>query len=317
MPVSIFDEYDQCETCQSLTLKPSNIETVRAHIIGQHRQPDIALFVCSRMSVFRCVFEEIYTMTKPYHEPGFDADLRLAFYAKSWEMLTCRGLLQPGLNVHPNISQAGPDFTTDTAYIECIAVEPDKEYVSTLSKPGEEMVFQEVPESEIQLRITNGFHKKSLAIKRYLDLGIIDPSKPRIIAINTSRAHDFSFADSDELVESLVLKSLFAMGPEQITFRGDGEPGKTSIKFQPQIQKKGTTLIPADYFLTDEHKHISAVIFSRYQIQSSESSHISIVNNPFAEIPINLDDYKDFNRIYADKDASTLTKTMRDRPLYS
>jgi hypothetical protein len=306
----IFKEYDECGICQSFDMKPANVPAMEKHLFGVHSQKGVALYVCSRKTGFRTVFLELYNLTKPYHEPNFDRDLKLDFYAKCWEMLTCRALLNSNIAVSANTTQAGADYDTELGYVECINVEPEKGYVPQATKPGV-VVMLEVPEIAIQLRITNGFDKKSQAFKRYIDKGVINATKPRIIAINYARAHEMAWTDDNELSDNYVLRSLFGMGPQQVVIGPGHESQEFKVSFQPVITKGENIEVPSDYFLTDKHKHISAVIYSNHHINSDKSFDISIVNNPYAEIPVSLDNFSAMNRIIADIKASTLSRNPR------
>ncbi len=310
MSAKIFNEYDECEVCQSFDMKPANVSAIEEHLFDVHSQKGVALYVCSRKAGFRAVFLNLYDLTKPYHEPNFDRDLKLDFYAKSWEMLTCRALLDSNISVGANTVQAGPDYATEQGYIECINVEPEKDYVPQVTKPGAAIML-EVPETAIQLRITNGFDKKSQAFKRYINRGMIDSIKPRIIAINYARAHEMAWTDDNELSDNYVLRSLFGMGPQQMVTGSGHEPQEFKVSFQPVITKGEDIEVPSDYFLTDKYKHISAVVYSNHHINSDKSFDISIVNNPCAEIPVSLEEFSAINRILADIKASTLTRTPR------
>lgn len=313
MPLDIFTEYDNCQVCQQFEVKASNLITIANHVNSAHNQDDVSLFSISRNPRYRRLFTRLYDLTKPYHEPNFDRDLKLAFYDKAWEMLTCRSLLNSNHIIQPNTMQAGPDFETDKAYVECINAAPAENYVPTpnATRP-EDIMFEEVPESDIQLRITNAFITKSRVIKRYMDRGIINPSKPVVIALNYARVHKFSWADSEELSDNFVLRSLFGMGPQSMTFDPDNEePKEFTVSFQPELINRNNSVVPADYFLTDAHKHVSGVIYSNHQISSDKSEEISIVNNPYATVALTLSDYPDLHRIFADTTASTLHKTPR------
>jgi len=313
MPQDIFTEYDTCSECQSLELKTANLANITQHLISAHGHSDVSLYSLSRNPKYRAVFTELYTLTKPYHEPNFDRDLKLAFHDKAWEMITCRSLINSSHTVSQSTAQAGPDFITDKAFVECINAAPAADYTPTpTATTPEEMVFEEVPETNIQLRITNAFVSKSRIIKKYIDRGIIDESKPVIIALNYARVHKFSWADSEELSDNLLLRSLFGMGPLSMTIDSENpEPSEFTVSFQPQITKGNYAEVPADYFLTDTHKHISGVVYSNHQIESSESNEVSIVNNPFATVKLELSDYSDLHRVLADLGTSTLHKTPR------
>lgn len=307
----IFQEYDDCTICQGLILKNENLSRIREHLNESHLQIDIALYVCSRKDGFRSIFLELYNLTKPYHEPNFDIDLKLAFHSKTWEMIVARSLINSDRKIESNARQMGPDFTTDSAYIECINASPSKDHSPKLQNPGE-LIFQEVPESDIQLRITNAFAKKSKIIKKYLDNGIINSKKPTIIAINYSGVDEFAWADNEELSDNFVLRSLFAMGPLSMSFNPEREaPQEFKVSFKPQLLKNEKTNVPADYFLNDSDKHISAVIYSNHQIESDQSDQLVVVNNPFAEVTIDMNDYKDMQRVVADLKTSTLRKVSR------
>jgi len=308
----IFKQYDDCQVCQAYVLTNANLAEISIHLHDSHFQKDVALYVCSRNQSFRFIFQELYDLTRPYHEPNFDRDLKLAFHSKAWEMIVARSLIKSDCKIKSNIHQKGPDYNTDSAYIECINATPSSSSKLKIQK-NNELIMCEVPENEIQLRITNAFASKSKIIKKYIEDGVIDAGRSCVIAINYSGVDDYVWADSEGLSDNFVLRSLFAMGPQMMTFDPEHEGAREfRVSFKPQLLKNKSINVPANYFLSDSDKHISAVIYSSHQIESDRSEEIFIVNNPFAEFPVNMNDYTDMWRIVADLETSTLHRLEKD-----
>jgi hypothetical protein len=308
---NIFREYDSCGICQSIELRNANLEAIKEHLSTVHHQEETAMFVYSKKSDRRAAFMELYESTQPFHEPNFDKDLKLDFYAKAWEMMTCLSLLNSGIEILQNIQQVGPDYTTKEGYVECINASFSKGYTVRPMVPGVATMTQ-VREDDIQLRITSSFAEKSRKYRSYLDQNVIDKTKGRIIAINYARAHEHSDTDGGELSDNYALRSLFALGPLQMTIASGVPQGEFTVSFQPRLTNANGSDVPADFFLGGDYKHISAAIFSNRQINSGNNPTIFIANNPFAEVPINLGNFTNMHRIYADLETSTLHMIPRE-----
>jgi hypothetical protein len=214
----------------------------------------------------RLVLDDAYETCKSYLDDCFTTEAWKPekFMDRLWELALCSILLHKGYTLEKwsRTSKARPDF--------CILIEGKKIWVEAacpargeidpvptppVLTPG--VIYSETIDITKDLRpralrASSAFTRKALKRERYLKGGLMKEDEPFLIALNTNRITRLS----DPRVEELML---YGMGLHQRT-----HDGVWSRQWIPEIKKKtdkGEVPVPMAYFLREEYRPISGVIF--------------------------------------------------------
>ncbi|WP_423907016.1 hypothetical protein [Candidatus Spongiihabitans sp.] len=221
---------------------------------------------CERLGAIRQHVEEIYSLTKDVLDKKFREQIKHDFHSCYAEMYVAAVLRDRyGFNVsHP--SDEGPDlFLEDSnCWIEVVSVtdgSPDK-----LNSVSELIPCkgQKNPENKVILRLSSVFWKKSKKMMCDRRKGIVDSSAPIIICISggamTERIPIVPIGGLPPIVRAVL-----PISGAYLLINRKTNVGSIEYKYSESVNKKsptGNVSINTDYFLTDEHSHISAVVYS-------------------------------------------------------
>jgi len=195
-----------------------------------------------------------------YADRHFLREIKTNFIQRYWEMATTLALLDSGYQLRSE--NTGPDIViidrgaTPLFYVECVAPtggngadkieEPDKN-------------FFVVPHDDIILRYLSAVREKHQRYRDWLKNGLIDPSLPFVIALNS---RDIPMAVSDANPPRLV-QAFYGIGTAYVqldsrTLRVTGEGYTAKLT----TNKRSGSEVSLGGFLTNEFQDVSAVLFA-------------------------------------------------------
>lgn len=211
---------------------------------------------------------------------------RYKFFQRLFELVLARHLQECGFALQ---SQGeGPDFSThingQKIWIEAVSPTPTQctqNYIDYINGKQNQVDIQL---DKLSLRITSAISDKSKKLKTYLAHNIIQQNDINIIAINHNLLPFYSgHSDTAE-----ILTLLYGVGQGEVKFFLNSPNSKsTDPTFRPTIPKNDRVEVPANFFLCNDHKHVSAII--TYDIESNNLNDVVIVHNTNAtnSLPIN------------------------------
>ncbi len=239
--------------------------------------------------------EEMYHLTKDVLDKNFCKKLKFEFLSRYAEMYFAATFIdKSGFTVeHP--SDKGPDlFLKDlNCWVEVASVsDGSEENPNSIPKPVPGRA-QEDPDDEIILRLTGALSKKSRAMIRYTNEGIVDSSSPIIICISGGA---MSQPLDKRPVGGLpkIAHAVLPIGRLHLLLNKKTEENSWEYGYRENIKKKSENedvLINTDYFLNDKHSHISAVICSGTKAGNATArdkwgSDFFTIHNPKAKNPL-------------------------------
>lgn len=298
--MSLFNEIITCADCPKVeALDDSNTITIEQHLLNAHRGASTYAYiiaVAKRCEAERDWIDSTYAAAKDYLDSDFSSNFLVDFLSRCWELCIYQYLIDNGITINIPGQQAGPDFDTSIGYVECVAVKRGEGsnaipllQASVLNSDGTwsgEMEMQPVPTGSAQLRISNGISEKIRKYQGYVDQSIIDASRPRIIALNWYADGSSLSAASSVMNYHPVMRTLFAMGPTQITINSEtGDAIDNIVTQQPVVPNANGTGIDMVYFMkpiTDDRDRIDGVIVSGKAPFVYSPDEFQSINNPFS-----------------------------------
>ncbi len=214
----------------------------------------------------RALLENNWEHFRPYADETFREEFSAQPDARFWEMYLCVRLLKARKNVvdRNNRPADGPDFCVieddGPVWIEAVTFghgddkNPDR--VPEMQFDG---VAHNVPVSEVELRISSVFIKKSLKFLTYIDQGLVPKNERQLIAINpgkTSQQASFEGRGSPMCV-------LYPLGDQYVTFFKDSAATDSGYHRRTEIEKASGAKVPIGMFADEQHNHLSGVIWSK------------------------------------------------------
>lgn len=229
-------------------------------------------------------------MWRKYHiyaDRHFLREIKTNFIQRYWEMTTTLTLLNSGCLLRSE--DAGPDIVvvdednTPLLYVECVAPTGGNG-TDKIEEPDKDVFW--VPHGEIILRYLSAVREKQRRYHCWLENGLIDPSLPFVIALNS---RDIPMAVSEANPPRLV-QAFFGIGTAYMqldsrTLRAMGD-GYTS---KPTTHKRSGSEVSLAGFLTKEFQDVSAVLFAclpRNWIPDDPREEMTIVHNYMARNPL-------------------------------
>lgn len=204
-------------------------------------------------------FDEMYQVYAPYADRHFLSDLKKQFHQRTWEMYLGYVLVKNGVSF--TSFDMGPDFlienTEGRIWIEAVACGPGDgvDRVPAMIYGG----VSNVPQEEMIMRIANSLDSKYKKFKKYQTDGLVSPSDKLIIAVNTGGFTHIVDGDMP-----LIFKAIFAVGHRTLSWPINSDrrtPGKSGVSTRTFIEKKNGNKVPTTFFLEEEHKIISAIMY--------------------------------------------------------
>lgn len=224
----------------------------------------------SRNDVYVSGVEKLWTQYQPYASPSFQREFltnEVKFKPLFWEMfLTCK-FLDHGFKVLPCPDDDRPDICLEVdgknVWIECAMPtrgDPNSpDYEPELCSGGG---MRSINHDASVLRCTSVLDAKYNQHKKWLNKGVCREGEPFIIALNGCNL-DLRVYKS---AMPGILRGLYAMGDLYTTFDlgGDESKEETGYFVQTNIVKKNESRskVPTTFFLNEDHKNVTGVIFS-------------------------------------------------------
>ena len=267
---------------------PSSTATDRIYL---NLQKDEQWLIKSRAHV-----EELYEVAKAYLDSDFREQFQHNFRSRYAEMYFVSAFVDAMELELGDHSDVGPDiFLSDLNAWAEVVTPTDGELGNPNTVPkmiaGETSNFSS---DQIMLRLSGAFCEKAEKFRKYLSEEIVSPSQSLIICISGGGLADNLPLHAPGSYPGIV-KTLFPIGDP--TCRYNLQTGKFRDpyhKFRQGIEKvsgKETKIIDMDFFLRDEYRHISAVVYSWAKADNPPSrqkwgADFYTIHNPLAVNPL-------------------------------
>lgn len=250
----------------------------------------VAISTMTTRPEFKAWLESIWMQYEGYADSNFANEFKKQFNQRAWELHLGTTFINRGyiLASHSNV---GPDFKISHEgrhiWIEAIAVEkgngqdkvPDIEYGKAI----------DVPEKEMQLRLTSGLQEKYRKYLSYVSKNIVGQNDPFVIAIDRSPLEHM------DAQIPLILKCLFAIGHQVLFLKTKTPQPKTegsNWSSREKVNKIAGSEVGMLMFRDASFEGISAIIYCDQNILNSSKDpkklgdNFVIVHNPFAKNPL-------------------------------
>lgn len=238
--------------------------------------------------VYRNFVEELWARFSPIAEADFRLKAAKALHPAFWEMYLYAALTERGLNVR-RPSFEGPDFLVETpagrVWIEATTPGPGDgpDAVPPLDHGAHEA--RRVPEERILLRYTNAMAEKVGQFDRALKAGLVHPSEPYVVAIN-SRDADPAYGGH----VPYYLQAFLPIGHLAIVIdRRSGDVVERKVTYRDKLTKQSGSLVLTDTFLSGAYPTVSALLHSRVDCANFPQrlgADFEILHNPRATAPL-------------------------------
>jgi hypothetical protein len=247
-------------------------------------------------------FDRLWEAYQLLADKNFLSDIKKHFHQRTWEMYLGVALVKNSFDI--SSFNQGPDFIinkgkTNEFFIEAVACEKG----DSKSKVPDMVhnIVQDVPEEEMLIRLANSLDSK---YKKYKDF-IRKENKPYIIAVNKG---ELGYIDPQI---PLILKCLFGIEFEHFKKINDKfvYAGWTKREF---IEKENKATVPMTFFENEEHKIVSAVIYSNKTVLNHPDKiglDCIVIHNPNALNPVDEGIFRGF--IQYKKDGDSIKKYER------
>jgi type I restriction enzyme S subunit len=199
----------------------------------------------------------------PYADVEFSTEIRNSFAARFWEMYLACTLLALDLPIRK--IRPGPDvlleFADRRTWLEARAPTAGDQSLPDSVPPIRYDRPQPVPHDQIILRLTGAIRDKYMVdYPHYREQGIVGEGDSYVVAINACRI-PFAFAEDNP---PRILKAVLPIGCQQITVDlATGESKADTFVPRNLIGKNQGEGVNTDLFLSEDHRALSAVLYSR------------------------------------------------------
>ncbi len=271
----------------------------------------------------KTLFEECYKIYEPYKDKNFLKEITTRFHQRTWEMYLGVLCLTNGKALKEDRGDDQADLQIvakpNLINIECTAVthgdatNPDAVPRMHIATSINHLVFSDVPEEKILLRITQALNDKHKQYQERIADKRVSENEPYIVAINTGE-----IGYPEHLPR--ILKAVFGIGDFTLRMRQNGKPVASPTSFwgrRAAIAKTNKKDIDMTFFENDENKGISAVIYSSSTVLNHlvrpEDTDIMLVHNPLAANPIPLGEFSFLTQHYVDKTTGDVVRIEAKR----
>jgi len=244
--------------------------------------------------------EELYELSRHCLDTNFAIEIMHQFRPRYAEMYFASTIIDRFSEEVSHEGNTGPDFYLNKLDGWAEVVTPsdgDKENPSSIPS-FEDGVVSRRPSDQIILRLAQAFAVKSEKLESYIDRGLIKPDQPNIICISGG-----AFSESLVIYEvggfPEIVKTLLPIGDRKLHYNiKSGDVKDVGFQHRDSISKKTNkkeSEIDIGFFLKEQHKHISAVIFSSARPDDpidrvKWGADFHTIHNPLATISL-PDDY--------------------------
>lgn len=253
--------------------------------------------------------EQLWTVHKPYADSHFLQEVKTQFHPRIWEMILTSTFKDRGYPPQKT-SNDGPEFFIEISgkrfWVEAIAPEPGNGPDAVPPPPqydGLELPLHPVPNEKIILRLTHAVAKKLEKYKVDKQNSRISTEDGFILAINGYKALNGWFGIGEETDSELpvIVKAVLPIGSKYVSCdKKTKEVVESGFAYRPEISKEKGSPVSTCWFLKEECKVISAIIYSESGILAlpqSMGSEFIFIHNHRAIHPLNLDTFN-FGRHY-------------------
>jgi hypothetical protein len=236
-------------------------------------------------------------------DPNFVKEFTSGSEPKFWqhlsEALLAKKLCNAGLKFETSRG-GGPDFllveNRRKIWIEVVCPEP-KGVPSEWLK-SESFSVVDFPHESIILRWTSAIKEKVEKLigsmdgttKGYIEKRIVSSEDAYVIAVNGCQLRNGTFPELNGISQfPFAVEAVFAIGPYQIKFnRKTLELTDTGYQYRPFILNHNKSDVPADTFLDERYKHISAIWAVDVNGTSAIGNYepMAVIHNPNAVNPV-------------------------------
>jgi len=293
-----------------------NEKLLKLHADNLHLDP---YYITSHVSPNRRkVFERCYKIYEPYKDRNFLTEIKTRFHQRTWEMYLGSLFINNGKVLNNNRKEHDADIQVkqgeNLIHVECTATtlgeenKPDTVPEMYVSKSVYNLVVQDVPEEKILLRIAQALTDKHKQYQKRITDGRVKENEPYVVAINTGTLQHMENLPN-------ILKTLFGIGHITLRMRQNGIPVENPTPYwsrRESITKANGEIVDMTFFEKEEHKSISAVIYSNstvlnHLLNPSDEDTI-LVHNPLASNPIPFEEFNFLTQHYVDKETGIVEK---------
>lgn len=192
---------------------------------------------------------------------------------------------------------AGADIVLGEYQIECVCASPGEktsengfDRLCTKNNLDELVIYNE-REDIVLSRLTSVLKDKKDFFLKHCNNGSLSKDTPYIVFIGLGSLATEFYAEENGMA---LLGILFGKGSPTITIDSSGNIIGTGYEHRSEIKKQSfgkTVDIPCNYFLDEEYRCISGIIFSEEWYDNYDLQNTWLFINPFAENPIDTDDF--------------------------
>lgn len=236
---------------------------------------------------FRDFVEELWTKYQHLADQHFRQDARSHFHERFWEMYLAVALIRRGYEVQ-STSGTGPDLCVidegTSVYVEATAPGPGESADAVPEPPP--MVASTVPEKQILFRLRGTIEAKLAQFKQWVAEGVVNESRPYIIAVNGRRIQVFRREGN---LPSIV-KAVLPFGDYSVVWdTSTDEITNGFYSHRDTIRKASGSDVRTDVFDSDAYREVSAVLYAWCDYANHAvnlGDEFILVHNPKARNPI-------------------------------
>lgn len=201
-------------------------------------------------------------------DPHFGRELDREPYARLWEMMLAKMLKTEALQ--PTSATRGPDFVLvhrgQRVFIEaiCPGSGDDDNPNSVPPLIHGAAIAQDIPITQIVLRICSALEEKKRKFARYLEQGVISQDDVTIIAISSSRIG----VRASGLWPPAIMRATHGMGNPYVIFDKDEGVVDEGIGSRERVPKVSGHEIKTTFLLSDSNNAVSGVLYSECSVFS-------------------------------------------------
>jgi hypothetical protein len=185
-------------------------------------------------------------------DPHFENQLDQDPYARLWEMMVAKILKVEGYDLKS--ATGGPDFVVEMplkrVFVEAICPGPGDEGNPNSVAPivYGAPIAQDIPISQIVLRVRSALEEKRRKYAQYLAQGIVSKSDICIIAVNSSK---IGFGRASGLWPPAIMRATHGLGSPYVIFgQGEGIVGE-GIESRPSVSKVNGPDVDTTFLLSE------------------------------------------------------------------
>lgn len=243
--------------------------------------------------------EELWHTYIEYSDKDFPNNLPIDMNQRLWEMYLTMSLLLNN-DIQKKTTKEGPDIvlnSTKKYFIEAICPKRGSEnnpntQTRNISDSLESIVFEEVSQLKLELRIQNAITSKMEKYDQYIKHDIISENDPFIIAISLAEFYERKIFTFKNQSIPFILTALFPIGEEVVKIDKFGNFSGLYRKYNDSNIKKNRSEVSKLIFYDNSYKNLSGIIYcneSNINPIEDMNKNIYLIKNPNAKVTIDDD----------------------------